>query len=148
MIQSGAMADAVEGVLGVPPLLTGGIAALLLCLVLRRGTEGVLRVTGILVPLMSVGFVVLSGAVLILRAEAIPAAFSSILSEAFRPSSAAGGVVGFLLSHGLRYGVMRGVISNEAGCGTAPIAHAAAESDLPARQGFFGILEVKYRIFS
>ncbi|MBR6782960.1 MAG: alanine:cation symporter family protein, partial [Clostridia bacterium] len=81
-------------------------------------------------------------AVLILRRERIPAALVSIWEDALTPSSMGAGVLGFLTARGIRYGVMRGLVSNEAGCGTAPMAHAAAHTDLPARQGLFGLVEV------
>jgi len=72
----------------------------------------------------------------------IPSVFSSIFKSAFDFRSMGGGVIGFLSSRALRFGTMRGLLSNEAGCGTAPTAHAAADVKSPAEQGFWGIFEV------
>lgn len=142
VIQVNAIAGSLYGVFRVPPLLTGAILACLTFIVIRRGSGGVLAWTERLVPLMTLGYLVLSAAVLILRADRIGDAFAAILSDAFSPLAATGGVGGFLLSRGVRYGTMRGLISNEAGCGTAPAAHAVSDCPSPARQGVFGIAEV------
>jgi AGCS family alanine or glycine:cation symporter len=91
---------------------------------------------------MTLGYLVLSVAVLILRRNEIPWALGRIVSDALSPEAGFGGLGGFLLSRGVRFGTMRGLISNEAGCGTAPTAHATAEGVSPARQGVMGILEV------
>ena len=95
-----------------------------------------------LVPAVCLLFSVAAVAVLVLRRQALPSAFAAILQGAFQPFAAGAGVVGFLTSKALRYGVARGLVSNEAGCGTAPIAHIAAENRSPAAQGVWGILEV------
>jgi AGCS family alanine or glycine:cation symporter len=142
VIPVNAVASALEGVFRVPPLWTGTILAVLTFLVIRRGRGGVLAWTERLVPLMTLGYIVLSAAVLLLRADRVGDAFAAILNDAFSPAAAAGGVGGFLLSRGVRYGVMRGLVSNEAGCGTAPAAHAVSDCSSPARQGVFGIAEV------
>ena len=77
-----------------------------------------------------------------MKREAIGDAFGSIFREAFAFDSVGGGLVGFLTSRALRTGTMRGLLSNEAGCGTAPTAHASANTKSPAAQGVWGILEV------
>ena len=141
-IQVHAVAEAFESEIGLAPLLTGLAMAGLTLLVIRRGTGAIVRLTERLVPLMTVGFLFLSVAVLILRRGEIPAAFASIFENAFRPRAAAGGVGGFFLSAAVRYGTMRGLISNEAGSGTAPAAHAVSRCESPAAQGVFGIVEV------
>jgi AGCS family alanine or glycine:cation symporter len=141
-IQIHAIASALEGVMGVPSLLTGAVIGMLCAVILRRGSQGIMRLTDTLVPLMTAGFLLLSAAALILRADQIPTALASIVSDALTTSAAAGGIGGFLLSRGVRYGTMRGLISNEGGCGTAPAAHATSASQSPAKQGVWGILEV------
>jgi AGCS family alanine or glycine:cation symporter len=88
------------------------------------------------------GYLILSLTVLFLRHELVGAAFRLIFESAFRPESAVGGVGGFLISKSLRLGSMRGLLSNEGGCGTAPTAHAQADTDSAARQGVWGIFEV------
>ena len=142
VIQVNAVSSAFAGVWGIPRWASG---LLLLCLslpVLRFGTRGATRLTEILVPVMSVGYIVLSLAVLILCRRELPQALSLILRDAFAPKSALGGFFGFLTSSALRTGAMRGLLSNEAGCGTAPTAHAASNARTPAEQGIWGIFEV------
>lgn len=142
VIQSNAVASAMKTAFRVPPLLSGGILAILCLTLLIRGRRGISAVTGILVPLMSAAFLILSLGILTLRRNAVLPALATILSDAFSPLATGGGIVGFLLSRGLRFGTVRGIISNEAGCGTSPTAHAASEVESPVEQGLFGILEV------
>lgn len=141
-LQVNAVAGALEEGFSVPPLLTGVCLALLSAAVVKGGARRISALTERLVPFMTVGFLALSVAVLILRRERLGDALASIWREALTPVGMGAGVGGFLLSRGVRYGVMRGLVSNEAGCGTAPMAHAAADTDLPARQGLFGLAEV------
>ena len=142
VIQINAVTGAVGDVWGIPPLWVGGVLAIVTFLIIRKGTEGMIGLTGRLVPLMTLLYLTLSAAVLILRAEAIPAALGAIVKNAFRSDAAMGGIGGFLLSSALRYGTMRGLVSNEAGCGTAPAAHAVSDCRVPAKQGLWGIFEV------
>jgi AGCS family alanine or glycine:cation symporter len=94
-----------------------------------------------LVPFASVLYLLMGAIVLIVRADAIPAAFSSIIQGAFSPKAVTGGMVGSAFQ-AIRTGVSRGVFTNEAGMGTASIAHASAKVDHPAEQGLMGIIEV------
>ena len=142
MIQANAAAEALSGVFGVPPILTGLIMGGLAVIILWRGAERVESVCAILVPFVCLLFCVLSFAVLFLRRAALPAAFSAIFKGAFTLQGGMGGMAGVVTNKAIRYGVSRGLVSNEAGCGTAPIAHAAANAKSPAQQGFWGIFEV------
>lgn len=142
VIQVNAVSSAFFGVLNLPAWITAAGLVILTAPVILRGSRGISALTEYLVPIMSLGFLVLSVAVLILRREAIPAVWNSIFREAFSPESAAGGILGFLTCRALRVGTMRGLLSNEAGCGTAPTAHAGANTVSPAAQGVWGILEV------
>ncbi len=142
MIQVNAAASAAEGMLGLPSLLVGAVFAVLVLYALCRGTSGVLALTERIVPIMTVGFLVLSVAVICVRPREAAEAVSMIVKSAFKLESGVGGVLGFLLSRGLRYGTMRGILSNEAGCGTAPAAHAVSDCKIPAKQGVWGVLEV------
>ena len=142
VIQSNAIASSFSGVLKISPLLVGGVVALICAVAITGNTRWISAISEKIVPLMTVGYILLSVAVLASRGEFIDDAFLSIFKDAFSVRSAAGGALGFLLSRGLRAGVMRGLMSNEAGCGTAPTAHAAADTDSPARQGFWGLFEV------
>ncbi|MBQ9773552.1 MAG: amino acid carrier protein [Clostridia bacterium] len=142
VIQINAVAESLDGVLGIPPILCGAVLAALALPLLIRGMRGVSALTEYLVPIMTAGYVILSVAVLILRRDAVGDAFLAILRGAFSGQSALGGVLGFLTSRALRVGTMRGLLSNEAGCGTAPTAHASASVQSAAAQGVFGICEV------
>ncbi len=142
VIQSKTVVDSLSGVFGLPMLPIGSVLAVLTAMIVSRGAKGMVSVTEKLVPLMTLGYLLLSLAILVVRRAELPAAVGAIFADAFHPSSAAGGIGGFLLSRGLRYGTMRGLVSNEAGCGTAPTAHAVSECTSPARQGVFGMVEV------
>lgn len=142
MIQSNAVSTAFEGVMNIPSWAVGAVLALL-CIIVISGNAGfVSAFSEKTVPLMTAGYILLSVAVLVARYQYIFDAFTIIFEDAFSFNSAVGGVLGFLVSRGLKSGTMRGLMSNEAGCGTAPTAHASAECDSPAAQGFWGIFEV------
>ena len=142
ILQSRAVSDALRVSFSLPTSVGSAILSALTLLVCAFGKRGVMRATEKIVPLMTLAILILSGAVLFLRAEEIPAAFTRIFKEAFALRAAGGGILGFLLSDTLRLGAMRGLISNEAGCGTSPTAHAESEPSCAARQGIWGIFEV------
>lgn len=142
VVQSAAAAEVLEGAFSLPPILVGTVLGGLAALILATGARSVERACTAIVPAVCLLFTVASLAAILLRVEAVPRAMSAIFRDAFRARSAMGGVLGFLNTAALRYGVARGIVSNEAGCGTAPIAHAAATGTSPARQGRLGILEV------
>lgn len=142
VVQSAAASEALQTAFAVPPALTGTLLGVGACLVLWRGSAGVERACTVLVPVVCVFFAAGSLAAILMCADALPAAFAAIFKGAFRIESAAGGAFGFFSSRALRYGVARGIVSNEAGCGTAPIAHAAADVACPHEQGVWGIIEV------
>jgi AGCS family alanine or glycine:cation symporter len=142
MIQSNAVSTSFQGVWNIKPWLVGASVAILCVIVISGNAKWVSAFSERTVPLMTLGYILLSVAVLAVRKEYIGEAFKLIFRDAFTFDSAAGGVLGFFVSRGLKAGTMRGLMSNEAGCGTAPTAHAAAECDSPAAQGFWGIFEV------
>ncbi len=142
VVQSAAASEALAVAFSVPPALTGALIGAGACLLLWRGSAGVERACTVLVPAVCALFAVGSLAAICVRRAALPAAFTSIFKGAFSTQSAAGGALGFLTSRAVRYGVARGIVSNEAGCGTAPIAHAAANVTHPCEQGVWGIIEV------
>ncbi|MBE6667556.1 MAG: sodium:alanine symporter family protein [Ruminococcaceae bacterium] len=141
VIQIGAVADAMLSAFSVPKLLCSSIIAAVTLILMCRGRESVMGATEKIVPLMTLGYFIISVWALILRAERIPSAFADIFEGAFSGRAVAGGAVGFLANKALRFGAMRGLISNEAGCGTSPMAHSEADCD-GAVQGVFGIFEV------
>lgn len=140
VIQSSAIAEAAAG-LGVEPLATGLALAIAAALIFFFGVD-LFGLSAVVVPVMAVGYIAASLGVIVLHAASLPAAFGAIFAGAFRPAAASGGLVGFLLSPALRQGIVKGLFSNEAGCGTAAAAHAETKETVPARQGLFGILEV------
>lgn len=142
IIQVNAVSSSLAGVLSVPPLVSGAVLAVVCLLLLSVGEGNVGAVTERLVPLMSLAYVVLSLWCIFLRRGGLGWAIGKILADAFRIESAAGGIFGFLFSRSLRFGSMRGLLSNEAGCGTSPIAHASSNAKSPVEQGFFGLVEV------
>ena len=142
MIQVNSAANAINGVFGIPPIIIGVIFALITVWTTVRGRDGILSVTEKLVPFMTLGFLLLSVAVICIYPQRTLNAFSLIFKNAFTLRSGMSGVLGFLLSSSLRYGTMRGILSNEAGCGTAPAAHAVSSCKIPAKQGAWGIFEV------
>ena len=141
-VQVRAVAETLDDVVGIPTVYSGVLLVLLTLPLLARGTRGISALTEYLVPIMTAGYIVLSVAVLIIKRDVLDDALFSIWQDAFKPESAVGGVSGFLLSRALRVGTMRGLLSNEGGCGTAPTAHAEADAKSPAHQGIWGIFEV------
>ncbi|HPX60386.1 MAG TPA: sodium:alanine symporter family protein [Deltaproteobacteria bacterium] len=135
MVQSNSVAAVMESVFNVPPLTTGICLAVFTALVILGGIRSIGRVTSALVPCMAV-FYILGGLLIILmHANQIPSAIVYILKAAFMGHEPiAGGFAGASVAQAIRFGVARGVFSNEAGLGSAPIAAAAAKTDHPARQ--------------
>lgn len=122
-------------------LIMGVVMGLIVALVLLGGAKRIGAVAEYLVPVMSVGYILLSLGVILHNYSAVPQAFASIFAGAFSPSALTGGAVGSFFT-AMRIGVSRGVFTNEAGMGTASIAHAGANTKHPAEQGMYGIFEV------
>ncbi len=144
VIQVNAMVGVCENILNIEPLITGFICASLMVAVSSGGLKSISNATNAIVPFMSILFCLLSVGALIVRSDRIPYAVMEILTSAFdfESSSILGGIGGFFISKSVRLGVMRGLISNEAGAGTSPMAHSTSSTDSPAEQGFLGIMEV------
>lgn len=126
---------------GISKLLTGIVFAVLTLTLISGGVNRVAGFSAVVIPLLSLGYVILSLAIIIKNYAMLPSVMNRIISEAFSFSAAGGGALGFIISKSVRYGASRGVLSNEAGCGTAAYAHTSADNE-PAEQGFFGIFEV------
>jgi len=121
-------------------LIIGVILASLVALVTLGGIKRIAGVAGRLVPAMCIVYVAGAVTVLIINIDKIPACLGLIFEYAFTPYAAGGGFLGYLVSHTMRYGVARGVFSNESGLGSAPMAHAAAKTHEMAREGFVAML--------
>ena len=140
--QTSEIAGAMSGLFGVPALYTGIGVAVVVAAVVLGGVKRIGQVTSYLVPFMSV-FYILAGLVLLaLRIADVPAAFAAIVRSAFSMKSVGGGVFGYAMMTAMRQGVARGVFSNEAGLGSAPIAHAASSNEEPCEQAMWGVFEV------
>jgi len=123
-------------------LIVGIIVAIIVAFTLLGGIQRLGSITEKLVPFMSVIYIVASVIVLICHAQALPGVFALIFKGAFNPTAAVGGISGFTLKLCIEWGVKRGVFSNEAGLGSAPMAHAATSETNPVKQGLYGIFEV------
>jgi len=139
-VQANSVADALNAKIGIPHLVTGLCMAALAALVLIGGIRRIAEVAGKLVPFMAITYVLAGLVVLALNADQIPNAIALILKHAFTPTAATGGFAGAAVWAAIRFGVARGIFSNEAGLGSAPIAHAAATTTSPVRQGSIAML--------
>ncbi|MGZ9899439.1 alanine/glycine:cation symporter family protein [Shewanella gaetbuli] len=139
-VQSNSVADALTSNFGVPSWITGVVLMVLVGAVLMGGIKRIAEVAGKLVPLMTVFYITAGLAVLVVYIDQIPAAFELIIHSAFNPVAAQGGFAGAAVWAAIRFGVARGVFSNEAGLGSAPIAHAAAKTNNPVKQGLVAML--------
>lgn len=142
MVQSNSIATSLEHAFGWDRLAVGCVTAVLTGLVILGGIGRIGRVSEKLVPVMALLF--LGGGVLVLarHAVAIPAALTEIFTQALTPKAALGGGMGYGMAAAMRYGVARGVFTNEAGLGSSAMAHAAADVDEPAEEGMWGLFEV------
>ncbi|WNS80160.1 sodium:alanine symporter family protein [Domibacillus sp. DTU_2020_1001157_1_SI_ALB_TIR_016] len=138
LVQANSVSGVVRSVFHIPNWGTGLALMLFTGLVLLGGIQSIGRVTSFFIPFMAVFYVLAGLIVLFINAEQIPAALSLILADAFTGDAAAGGALGTVI----RYGVARGVFSNEAGLGSASIAAAAAKTDFPARQALVSMTQV------
>ena len=141
MVQSNSVASAVNTSFGVPPWITSGVLAVLSGLVILGGIKSIGRFTGFFVPLMIAAYMIGSGVIIALNIEAVPEAFRLIFANAFTPTGAAGGFAGASVMAGIRFGVARGIFSNESGLGSAGIAAAAAQTKEPARQALVSMTQ-------
>ena len=140
--QSSEIAGAVSGLFGLDPLVTGIALTVLVAVVVLGGVQRIGQVTSLLVPFMSVFYVAAGVIVILMRITDLPAVLSSIFSSAFGMRPFAGGVGGYAIMLAMKNGFARGVFSNEAGLGSAPIAHAASSTQEPAEQAIWGVFEV------
>ncbi|SKC64766.1 alanine/glycine:cation symporter family protein [Maledivibacter halophilus] len=136
MVQSNSVAESLQTTFGIKPIISGIFIAVAVGLVILGGIKSIANVTDKIVPAMAIIYILGSLIVLFNKATLIPTAFSSIFSNAFTAKAVGGGLIGTVI----RFGVSRGVFSNEAGLGSAPIAHAASKNDDPVKQGIIGSL--------
>lgn len=141
MPQANNIAQAMDATFGISPYWTGGVLAVALGLVIIGGIKRIAAVTSKLVPFMAAAYGIGALAVIISNLEFVGPAFLSVFRDAFSGSAAAGGFLGASFAYAFNRGVNRGLFSNEAGQGSAPIAHASARGREPVSEGFVAILE-------
>jgi AGCS family alanine or glycine:cation symporter len=139
-VQSNSVAQVLNDSFAVPPLATGLVLMVLVGAVVLGGIRRIASVASWLVPFMALSYVLMSLVVIITHLGAVPGAVVTILDSAMNGTAAAGGFAGATVWAALRFGVARGVFSNEAGLGSAPIAHAAARTNQPVQQGMIAML--------
>ncbi|MEN2465231.1 sodium:alanine symporter family protein [Ornithinibacillus sp. FSL M8-0202] len=138
MVQSNSVSDALSSSFNVPTWVTGLTLTVLAGLVIIGGIKSIGKVTAFFVPIMALFYVLGGLAIIVFNFDLVPAAISLIFTDAFTASAVGGGLLGSVI----RYGVARGVFSNEAGLGSAPIAAAAARTDYPGRQALVSMTQV------
>lgn len=134
MVQANSVATLSKDVLHVPTWVTGAVMAVLTFVVIVGGIRSLARVCERLVPFMAMFYVMGCAVILVMNIEFIPRAIALIFHDAFSPRAAGGGFVGAAVLAAMRYGVARGLFSNESGLGSAPIVAAAAQTRNPVRQ--------------
>lgn len=138
MVQSNAVSGVVEDTFNISPWITGIVLTVFTGAVILGGIKSIGKVTAFFVPIMAAFYLIAGITVLVLKIDLVPSAISLIFTDAFTGSAVAGGAIGTVI----RWGVARGVFSNEAGLGSAPIAAAAAKTDFPARQALVSMTQV------
>ena len=139
-VQANSVAESLQSSFGIPHMATGLVLAVLVFLVIIGGIKRIGEVAGRLVPFMAVVYALGALVIIVLQIDAVPAVLSMIVTDAFTGTAAAGGFAGAGFLMVLRFGIARGIFSNEAGLGSAPIAHAAARTTDPVRQGVIAML--------
>lgn len=139
--QINGISTSMEATFGIEPMLTGGVLAVLLALVILGGIKRIAAVTSRIVPFMAAVYIIGALAVIFYNIENIGPSFVSIFQYAFTGSAAVGGFLGASFAYAFNRGVNRGLFSNEAGQGSAPIAHASAKAHEPVSEGMVSILE-------
>ncbi|WP_105167983.1 alanine/glycine:cation symporter family protein [Pseudoalteromonas sp. T1lg23B] len=135
------IAQGMEATFGIEPWHTGGVLSVLLALVILGGIKRIAAITSRIVPIMAAIYIVGALAVILYNIENIAPSFAAVFTNAFSGSAAAGGFLGASFAYAFNRGVNRGLFSNEAGQGSAPIAHASAKADEPVSEGMVSILE-------
>lgn len=142
MVQSNSVSDALSNTLSIDSGVTGFFLATLCGLVILGGCKKILSATEIIVPVMAVFYLLGTLLFLTINFKYIPNALTLIFTDAFSSTSIIGGSCGFLVSKAVKYGISRGVFTNEAGLGSSPVAHACADVKSSVHQGLWGIFEV------
>ena len=142
MVQSNSIGDAFHNAFGVNRLVVGVIVAAIAAFIFLGGVQRIAAVTEKVVPVMAAFYILGCIAILVINAKALPGALAQVFVLAFEPQAMAGGIAGVTVQQAMRFGVARGLFSNEAGLGSTPHAHALAKVKRPQDQGAVAILGV------
>lgn len=142
VVDTNTIAGAMEETCGVAPIITGIILAIVTAIVIFGGITRIGEVCGLLSPFMAGAYLFCGLLIIVLNITAVPAAIGTIVKAAFNPQSVLGGAAGIGVMQVMRYGMARGIFSNEAGVGSAAVTHSAAKVDNPMKQALWGPLEV------
>jgi alanine or glycine:cation symporter, AGCS family len=142
MVQANSVAESLKASFGAEPWIVGIVLVAISAAVILGGITRIAAFAQVLVPFMCILYIVGGLVIILMNLGAIPDVFRLVFSSAFSGTAAAGGFAGATIMMAMRYGVARGLFSNEAGLGSAPMVHSAANTDHPVRQGMYGIFEV------
>ncbi|MGG7074126.1 sodium:alanine symporter family protein [Campylobacter sp. 9BO] len=142
MVQANSISDGFFSAFNIPKWATGAVLALICAVVFIGGIKSIARIAEKIVPTMAILYVIIGFIIICYNLERIPAIFSLIIEAAFNPTAAWGGATGATMAAAMRYGIARGLFSNEAGMGSTPHAHAAAKVKHPVDQAVLGIMSV------
>jgi AGCS family alanine or glycine:cation symporter len=142
MVQANSVAESLKASFGAEPWIVGIVLVAISAAVILGGITRIAAFAQVLVPFMCILYIVGGLVIILMNAGALPGVFRLVFGSAFSGTAAAGGFAGATIMMAMRYGIARGLFSNEAGLGSAPMVHAAANTDHPVRQGMYGIFEV------
>ena len=142
MVQSNSIGDAFHNAFGINPIIIGVISAIIAAFIFIGGTKRIASFTEKVVPIMAILYIIGALIIILINFKSIPAAFYQIFVGAFNPQAVAGGIIGISIQKAMRFGVARGLFSNEAGMGSTPHAHALAKVVHPCDQGIIAMMGV------
>jgi alanine or glycine:cation symporter, AGCS family len=142
MVQANSVAESLRASFGVTPAVVGIVLVIVTAAVILGGIKRIAEVTQYMVPFMALFYLAGGLLIVLLRIGELPRVLGLVFEGAFTGTAATGGFAGSTIMLAMRYGIARGLFSNEAGLGSAPMVHAAAQTDHPVRQGMYGIFEV------
>lgn len=142
MVQINTIADTLNGGFSIPKWVSGVVVAIVVAMIIIGGIKRIGKITSYIIPFMCLGFILLALIIIFMNVKAIPSAFAQIFKSAFSFRSMGGGLLGYAIMRSMRYGLARGIFSNEAGLGSSVIAHSASSVKEPVQQGLWGIFGV------
>ena len=142
LMQMRAISETVQSTFSISKVIFGAITALVVFIIICKGFKQLSSFTMLCIPIACIAYVLVSLYVIIENICRIPAVLSKIVKNAFNIKAAAGGALGYSILQAFKSGISRGLVTNESGCGTAPMAHAESDTESPVEQGFWGIFEV------